>query len=606
MANALPTKNTRNIKYTSRDYNSIVTDLVNYLKQYYNNTVGDFSPSSVQMMLVELNAYVQDNLNFYLDTQYNEIFNPQELKNAIKLLKFFGGKYKAKTAANLTAKLYILVPSVVVSGEVQPDSDYLPIIKKGLIANTQNNLQFVSIEDVDFSDETNREITVYSVDNNGMPLFYVIRKPVQLISGTISTYQYSVGNPQPFLNVQLPFSQNVLEIISVVDSNNNTYYEVEYLAQDTVLLSQPNQDPLSKYTTPLLLNAINVNNRFVVDTDYNGVTSLTFGASNGNISSGIMFPNPARFSVNNLSNNIGSFSFDNNVLLNSGSLGIAPANTVLTITYLQGGGTQYNIDPQELNNIVSSQLVLQKPLSLLDNVKYNNLVNSLSILNDEAGQDGMDSLSIDDIKQLIPIYYNSQRRLVSLTDAQILIYSLPAKFGSVSRCRVDKDPNDSLSIAVWILGLDNQGNFALSSNALKQNLKIYLNQFKLLTDNINIYDGEIINFQLKYTVIIKSGINQYDAIAKINNELITNYFNTKFQMGQPIYISKIVRFIDEIPEVLTLTDLQLMNITGPGYSTTTFNFQLNSLNNIIQCGPNQVFELKYPTTTDIIGTVQIQ
>ena len=604
MAN-LPSKNNRNIKYTSRDFNSLITDLVNYIKQYYSGTIGDFSPTSIQMLLSELIAYVGDNISFYQDTQYNEIFNPKELKNAIKTLKFFGGKYKAKTASNITSKLYILVPSAVVSGEVQPDSNYLPIIKKGLTATTQSNLQFISTEDVDFSDETNREITIYSVDNNGVPLFYAIRKPVQMISGIISTFQYSVGTPQSFLTVQLPSDQNILEIISVIDSNNTEWYEVEYLAQDEILLSQPNQNPTSKYSTPLLLSRKIVNNRFIVDTDYNGATSLTFGASNGNITSGILFPNPARFSVNTLSNNIGSFSFDNNVLLNSGSLGISPANTTLNIQYLQGGGSQYNINPGDLNTILNKQLILQKPLSQLDTLKYNNLLNSLTILNDTNAQDGMDALAIEDIKQLIPIYYNSQKRMVSLPDFQTIIYSLPAKFGGVFRCFVSKDPNDELSIASYILGVDNQGNLTTVSDELKQNLKVYLNQFKMLTDNINIYDGEIVNFQLKYTVVIQDGYNQYDVISKINTELSTNYFNTKFQFGEQIFISKIVRFIDEIPEVLTLTDLQLVNITGSGYSTTTFNFKLNSINNIITPGVNQIFELKYPTTTDIIGNVQI-
>jgi len=602
MAN-LPSKNNRNIKYTGRDFDSILQNLIDYIKQYYNNSVGDFSPTSIQMMMAELISYASDVLSFYQDTQYNEIFNPKELKSAVKTLKFFGGKYKAKTAANIIAKLYILVPNAVIGGENQPNPDYLPVIKKGLTATTQNNLQFISVADIDFSDETDREITIYSVDGNGIPLFYAIRKPINMVSGIISTFQYSVGSPQSFLKVSLPSDQNILEIISVIDSNNREWYEVEYLAQDSILISQANQNSLTKSSTPLLLSKKKVNNRFIVDTDYNGVTSLIFGSSNGDITSGIMFPNPSRFSVNNLSNNVGSFSFDNNTLLNSGSMGISPANVNLTIQYLQGGGIEYNINPGDLNTILNKQLVLQKPLSQLDNNVYNNLLNSLSILNDNAGQDGMDSLSIEDIKQLIPIYYSSQKRAVTLDDFQTIIYSMPSKFGGVFRCFVDKDPNDNLSIASYILGLDNQGNLALVSDELKQNMKIYLQKFKLLTDNINIYDGEIVNFQLKYTVVIQDGYNQYDVIAKINNELATNYFNTKFQMGQSIYISKIVRFIDEIPEVLTLTDLQLENITGNGYSNTNFNFKLNSINNIINPGSSQIFELKYPTTTDIIGNI---
>lgn len=592
----------RNIKYTGRDFESLRKNLIDYVKLYYPRSYGDFTPTSVGMMMVELMSYVGDVLSYYQDRQYNEVFNPYEKKNAIRLLKFFGGKYKAKTQSNLLATVYILVPSAVVSGEIQPDEDYLPLIKKGMIASTSDNKQFISIEDVDFRDVTDREIAVYSSDSNGTPTYYAIRKPVKMVSGVIDEFNYNVGDPQEFLSISLPENRNVLEILSVKDSEGDDWYEVEYLAQDEIFISEPNQNA-TKYSVPLLLKSKKVQKRFITDVDETGTTTLMFGSSVGNLDSGIIYPNPSRFLVNSLSDNIGFFSFNSNLILQSGSLGLSPANTVLTVRYLYGGGSPFNIRVGELNTMVSRQLVFQSPIASLNSTKYQNVVNSLTITNNEQGRDGVDEFSVEDLKQIIPIFYSSQKRAVTLEDFQAILFSLPSKFGNIYRAMAVNDLNDDKSVALYVLTKDNENNLGLTSDELKDNVKIFLKKFKMFTDNINIYDGEIVNFGIEYEVVIKDGYNESEVKERIEQTLYEYFKNSSFNFGENIYLSKIVKLVDEIDGVLTVTDILIKNLVGNNYSETIFNFLIKNINNIISPNFNQIFELKYKS--DITGIVRI-
>lgn len=595
-------ENSRQVKYNARDFDSIRENLIEYAKLYFSQSYGDFTPTSTGMMLIEMLAYVGDMLSYYQDRQYNELVNPSELKNAIRTLKLFGGKYKGKTQANLISMLYILVPSSVTGGEIQPDEDYLPLIRKGMTASTDDNKQFISIDDVDFRDETDREITVYSSDANGIPTYYAIRKPVRMVSGVLDEFSYQVDSPEEFLKITLPSNRNVLEIVSVLDSEGDEWYEVEYLAQDEIFTSEPNQNATSKYSVPLLLKGQKVQKRFITDTDKDNITSLVFGSSKGTLDSGTIFPNPSRFLVNSISNNLGFFSFNSNLILNSGSLGLSPSNTVLTIRYSYGGGTEYNIRAKELNSVNTKQMIFQKTISDLDSTKYQNVLNSLSISNDEAGKDGVDEFTVDDLKQMIPVFYSSQKRAVTIEDFYAVLYSLPKQFGSVYRVVAVEDVNDTKSIALYILSKGSDKKLAVGSDELKNNIKSFLRRYRLITDNINVYDGQIVNFGINYEIVIKDGYNK-DEVKERVNQAIEDYYNeNQFGFGGSIYLSKLVGKIDDVEGVLTVTDIVLTNLTGSGYSDTTFNFRVNNIKNIITPKFNQIFELKY--NTDITGTIK--
>ena len=58
---------------------------------------------------------------------------------------------------------------------------------------------------------------------------------------------------------------------------------------------------------------------------------------------------------------------------------------------------------------------------------------------------------------------------------------------------------------MYLLGYDASKSLVRLNRAVKQNVKTYLSQYRLLTDAINIKDGYIINFGVKYNIVTKRG-----------------------------------------------------------------------------------------------------
>ena len=64
----------KDVRYLSKDFDSIKKDLIDYLKRYYPNEYQDFNEASGGMAIIELLAYLGDSMSFYIDRQVNEGF----------------------------------------------------------------------------------------------------------------------------------------------------------------------------------------------------------------------------------------------------------------------------------------------------------------------------------------------------------------------------------------------------------------------------------------------------------------------------------------------------------------------------------------------------
>ena len=145
---------------------------------------------------------------------------------------------------------------------------------------------FLTSETIDFTVNTNLSpltSSVYQRDDTGVPTFFLLQKQLTFVQEQVITKTFTVNAMQPFLNLYLD-EDNVLEIISVVDSDNNKWYEVDFLAQEMVLTDVPNNEAfegiLSTYqgTVPYILDYLKTSRRFTVNVDENNITYLQFGA----------------------------------------------------------------------------------------------------------------------------------------------------------------------------------------------------------------------------------------------------------------------------------------------------------------------------------------
>ena len=619
--------NSKTVQYLNKDFDSLKAQLINFAQTYYPNTYNDFSETSPGMMLIEMASYVGDILSFYIDNQIQENFLQfaKQRKNLLAQAYVYGYQPKVTKAASVILSVYQIVPSTLTSGQYKPDFNYALILEEGsrISSNLDSNVQFYINEKLDFSKSTinsKTEISVYSTDIYQNPQFYLLKKKVKATAGTLTTTTFTFGNPERYPTVDI-LDTNIIEIINVTDSNNNKWYEVPYLAQDTIFepianTAQNNPD-LSQYndTVPYLLKLKKVPRRFITRFKANNQLQLQFGPG---ISSGAdeeIIPN---------SDNIGlglpygvdkmRTAFDPSNFLYTQTYGLAPSNTTLTVTYLKGGGASSNVPANSLT--INSDISVSFNGANLDNTLSTTVLNSLAFNNEEAASGGGDGDTNEQIRQNTLSSFPTQLRTVTKDDYIVRTLSLPSKYGLISKAYVNQDisiqtnfPNDLIanqnlnSISLYILSKDNNNNLTTPNLALKQNLKTYLSQYRMITDAINIKDAFIINIGVNFEIIVRPNYNNK---LTLNNCLtsLQNYFNIdKWQINQPIILPEIYSLLDQIEGVQTVQKVEIINKAGinVNYSPYSYDIKGATINNVIYPSLDpSIFEVKFPTN-DIQG-----
>jgi hypothetical protein len=620
--------NTKTVQYLNRDFDSLKAQLINFAKIYYPNTYNDFSEASPGMMLIEMASYVGDVLSFYTDNQIQENFLQfaKQRKNLLALAYNFGYQPKVTSAASVEVNVFQVVPSTIVNSQYVPNFNYALILEEGtqLQTNGNGNVAFYIDEKVDFSNSGSSftDISVYSYDINGNPLFYLLQKTAKATAGTLTTTTFTFGNPERFPTVTIT-DNNVISIVGVTDSDNNKWYEVPYLAQDTIFEATENtatNDPsLSQYndSTPYLLKLKKVPRRFVSRFKTNNSLELQFGPG---ISSGAdeeIIPNPDNIGLG-LPYGIDKMmtAWDPSNFLYTQTYGLAPSNTTLTVTYLKGGGAVSNIPSNTLTNRIGGTNSFAG--SGLDATMQATVLNSLAFTNDNAAVGGGDGDTNEEIRQNSLAMYPTQLRTITNDDYIIRTLSLPPKYGLISKAFVTQDmgisvnyPTDLLAtqnpnaISIYILSKNTTGNLIVSSPALKQNVKTFLSEYRMLTDGVNIKDAFVINIGVNFDIVVRPN---YNGKLVINNCLnaLQSYFNIdKWQINQPIIISDIYSNLDQIEGVQTVQKVEIVNKAGTnsGYSQYAYDIKGATINNILYPSLDpSIFEVKN-LTTDIQGRV---
>jgi len=619
--------NTKPVQYLNKDFDSLKAQLINFAQTYYPNTYNDFSEASPGMMLIEMASYIGDVLSFYIDNQIQENFLQfaKQRKNLLAQAYTYGYQPKVTKASTTLLSVYQVVPAVLSGSQFTPDLNYALILEEGgkISSNLDSNIQFYINEKLDFSKSvpgSETEISVYSTDVFQNPQFYLLKKQVKATAGTLTSTTFTFGNPERYPTVNL-LDTNIIEIVNVVDSNNNKWYEVPYLAQDTIfepiINTAQNNPSLSQYndTVPYLLKLKKVPRRFVTRFKENNQLQLQFGPG---ISSGAdeeIIPN---------SDNIGlglpygvdkmTTAFDPSNFLYTQTYGLAPSNTTLTISYLKGGGAISNTPVNTLT--INSGVTTSFNGNNLDNNLSTAVLNSLAFNNEEAANGGGDGDTNEQIRQNALSSFPTQLRTVTKDDYIVRTLSLPSKYGVVSKAYVNQDisiqnnfSTDLLatqninSISLYILSRDNNNNLTIPNLALKQNLKTYLSQYRMLTDAVNIKNAFIINIGVNFEIIVRPNYNNK---LVLNNCLTTlqNYFNIdKWQINQPIILPEIYSLIDQVEGVQTVQKVEISNKAGieNNYSQYSYDVKGATINNVIYPSLDpSIFEVKFPTT-DIQG-----
>ena len=157
---------------------------------------------------------------------------------------------------------------------------------------------------------------------------------------------------------------------------------------------------------------------------------------------------------------------------------------------------------------------------------------------------------------------------------------------------------------MYIISRDSSGKLIVSPDNLKLNLRTYLNQFRLISDAVDILDATVVNFGISYNVVIDAFSNRTTVLQEINKALkeYTNILN--FQIDQPIIITDLSNIIQNVDGVVSLSSMIVTGISGMvderQYSETAFNVDANTDRGIIIPPPGAIFEMRFPDT-DIVG-----
>lgn len=593
-------KKLTNIKYTSRDFDSIKNDLIDYAKRYYSNTFKDFNEASFGSLMLDSVAYIGDILSFYLDYQANESFldTSLEVGNIIKHGKAKGYKPKLNPSSCGILTLYILVPASATG--LGPDLNYIPTMKKGSYFGNSNSI-YTLIEDVDF--KTSTEIIVAEVNtNSGIPTQYAIKSKGLAVSGKILEEFKIIGAYEKFLKINIA-NTNITEIISVQDSSGNEFYEVEFLSQNVIYKPFPvektNNDDIGNILKPVIAAR-----RFVVEKTSSGV-DLQFGYGSETIIDSEALEDPARSILNEHGKNyITDRSFDPSIMIETDKFGIVPSNTTLRIVYRTNTNEDVNASSNSIDTVIKPIMYFTNENMLSPNIVAN-IRNSAEVVNESPFIGDVSFPDSSEIKREIYDTYAMQNRAVTLNDYKALVYKLPGKFGNVKRCNIiNEKSGERNNINIYVISTNSNEKLIESGTNIKNNLKIWINNYKMLNDNIDILDAKIVNIGIDFSILCELGRDKY-SILQTAIEAIKNNFKNPPDIGEPLYITDIYNVLKKVNYVIDAIDVKVYQKTGELYSSVLYDFENNKSadGRYIYFPENVIYEIKYPTS-DIFGEVK--
>jgi len=629
----------KDVKYLNKDFSAFRDGLIEFAKTYFPNTYNDFNESDPGMMFIEMASYVGDTLSYYMDEQFKEslLSFAEEKKTIYEIAQGYGYKPRLSAPASVVLDVYQTVPATPAPSSL-PNEDYCLNVMAGMEVTSQNGTVFRTIDDVIFTDSSSmspREDSIAEIDENQNVSKWLLKKSVKAVSGNVTTETISFGAAEKYKRIALA-NYPVLEIMSVTDSDNNKYYEVPFLAQDTVYADFQNNEKNSpdlvegRNFAPFLLKLIKTSKRFKTYIRTDGKTEMRFGSGVAAESDEEIIPNPS-----NVGSNLPgtpSFldtAFDPANFLNTDTYGQCPTNTTLTIKYSYGGGIDDNAASNSIVNITKQTAETDTSVSLNDNLRLQSL-NSIAVINVNPATGGGGAETLENVRTNATAYFQAQGRAVTKDDFITRVYSLPPKYGNIAKVFMlqdeqvagneqnEGDPtyqSNPLALNMYMLGYDSNKKLIQLNQAVKENIQVYLSQYRMMTDAIQLKDAWICNIGLDFAIYTKRGFNKHEVLLSCVTQLKRYFQIDKWQVNQPIILADVVSEILGVEGVATVVKpredstelIQVHNkfgtINNLTYSDNIYDVSSATFNSVVYPSVDPaIFEIKYPDT-DIRGRV---
>lgn len=592
----------KKISYTTRDFQSIRTELVNFTKTYYPDLIDNFNDASVFSVLLDLNAAVTDNLQFNIDRSIQEtvLQYAQQPSSIFNIARTYGLKIPGQRPSVSLVDFSITVPAL---GDKE-DLRYCGILRRGSQVNGAGQ-SFETVYDIDFASPTNAEgfpnrLKIPNFDSSNKLLNYTIVKRETVVNGLTKVFKkvITANDVRPFYELFLP-DKNVLGITSVLLKDgtqytnvpsaqeflglDNRWYEVSALAEDRVFIEDPTK--VSDKPGIKVGKYIQASTKFITEFTPEGFLKMTFGGGSQSAEEQLR-----EFARNGFKLDL--YKYSNNFALGSTLKG----NSTLFIQYRVGGGTVSNVGVNVINQIGTVSFFVNGPSQSINTT----VVNSLSCNNVTAAIGGANFPTMEEVRNLVAFNFSAQKRAVTVSDYDSLIRTMPSQFGAPAKVAITEENN---KIKIQILAFDESGSLTeIVSNTLKNNIANYLSNYRMINDYISIESANVIDLGINVDVVLDNSQTQGAVISQIVN-LVTTYFEpSNRQMGQNVNISDLRRDIQSQNGVISISEIKVFNKVGGQYSSsqtsqrylddTTKEIEL--IDDTIFAEPNQTYQVRYP------------
>ena len=440
----------KEVKYLNKDFAGFRNDLIEFAKTYFPNSYTDFNESSPGMLFIELASYVGDVLSYYMDNQFKEsiLAYAEETQTIYDIAQSLGYKPKITFPSFATLDVFQTVPAQGSADNTTPNMNYALTVKgNSRVRSESTGKTFRFLDDVNFKFSSSFDPTTVSIfeTSANVPTKYLLKKRVRAVSGEVNSETFTFGTAEKYNKVVLSVP-NVIEVISCTDSDGNTWYEVPFLAQDTVFdeieNSGANDSELVQFndTAPYLLKLRKTPRRFTTFIRDDGRVEMRFGAGVSDNPDEEVVPNP---------DNVGSSlpggvskldtAFDPSNFLKTRTYGLAPSNTTLTVRYATGGGVEDNVPPNDIRNLSEVTFDIDTEGLGLTGTTVQDTKDSVAVNNPDPATGGRDGESLQEIKNNAAAYFQAQNRAVTKEDYMVRALSLPQRFGNIAKVYVVQD-----------------------------------------------------------------------------------------------------------------------------------------------------------------------
>ena len=592
------------VDYTRTSFNEIKEDLIQYVKRNYPDTYKDFKKSSFGSMMFDLVSYIGDQLHYYLDHNANEAILPftKDPEIAVQLIQSLGATPNLNPVGVGEVDVHVLQPADTMG--VSLDTNYRVTLRAGSKFRSTGGSVFTQLRDVTFT-EANSQIVGYNTTSDGSKIsYFVLKSKVPVVSGEEKTFTADVGNFRRFLKIEIP-DPSITEILKVEDSNRNEFFQVEHLSQNTIykpIIDPEGRDPL----VSAIMKPTPVPRRHIVEKSLNR-TFLVFGHGSSQDLTTNAIAEPTKVAMNFSGKEyVSSPKSDPVNLASSDTLGVAPQNTTLSITYRSNTVENTNAAVGTVTHVVDPILFFENE-QLLDRSKVAFIRNNVQVYNEDPINGNISIPNTEELKRRYLGTYGAQGRAVTKADYISMVYSMPGIYGSVKRASVIRDTNDlRRNLNVFLIAEGADGKLQAPTSLLKQNVRTWLDSVRMISDTIDIYDANIINFGIDFKVVLKRNVNQKTALSAIKQRLFEELTTVPPEMGEPLYLTEIMRIIQEIPEVASVPvrdGVKINSIVGNNYTDYFYDVNTNTSpdNSYVYIPENSIWEVKF--IDDIKGTI---